>query len=108
MIEEHVMFSCASLWRDGREVWRVAHQGDETIDNLSATGDLPPELDGIRREFERRQAEEGGGAAEVDHIFEVPLELAKTLTGFKHDEPEDGELPVYEELEAGSAGRSRA
>lgn len=107
MVEEHVMFSYASLWRDGQEVWHVAHQGDEAVDNLSVAGDPPPELDGIRREIEQRQAEEDESAAEVDHMFDIPLELARKLTGFKHDEAEDGEFPVYEELEPESAGRIR-
>jgi len=29
---------------------------------------------------------EGGGEADVDYIFEIPLKVAQALVGFKHDE----------------------
>jgi hypothetical protein len=34
----------------------------------------------------RRQAQEGGTHAGVDYIFEIPLKVAQTIVGFKHDE----------------------
>jgi hypothetical protein len=36
--------------------------------------------------MEDQQVAEGGEAAGVDYLFEIPLEVAKSLVGFKHDE----------------------
>jgi hypothetical protein len=36
--------------------------------------------------MERLQLAEGGDDAEVDYIFEIPLKVAQSLVGFKHDE----------------------
>jgi len=32
-----------------------------------------------------KQKAEGGKTAEVDHYFDIPLNAAKAITGFKHD-----------------------
>jgi hypothetical protein len=36
--------------------------------------------------MEDLQLAEGGDEAGVDYLFEIPLEVAKSLVGFKHDE----------------------
>src|ERR1700723_2147432 len=47
----------------------------------------PPEtLAAIRNEMEALQLAEGGDAAGVDYLSEIPLGVAKSLVGFKHDE----------------------
>jgi hypothetical protein len=86
-VEEHVMFSQASGWRDGRLVWSVTHRGEDGPVGLDVTGDPPSDLAGIRARFEARQAAEGGADADVDHLFEIPVVLVQQFTGFKHDEP---------------------
>ena len=40
----------------------------------------------IQIEMENAQRAEGGDDADVDYIFEIPLKVAQTLVGFKHDE----------------------
>jgi hypothetical protein len=64
----------------------VSHDAQEGIFNLVATGDLPNSFDQLRRSKFREQESAGGQAANVDFVFEIPLLLAKELTGFKHDE----------------------
>ena len=36
--------------------------------------------------MEQLRHAEGGDAAGVDYIFEIPLKVAQSLVGFKHDE----------------------
>ena len=85
-VEEHVMASSSERWRAGKRTWRIAHIGEDGPKGLSAEGDLPECFASIRREMEEAQRAAGGDAADVDHIFEIPLKVAQTLVGFKHDE----------------------
>lgn len=86
LVEEHVMASSAELWRGGKRQWRISHEGEDGPRGLAAEGDLPECFASIRREMEEAQRAAGGDAAGVDHIFEIPLRVAQTLVGFKHDE----------------------
>ena len=81
-VEEHVMVSAASLWRDGKQVWRVTHDGQESADHLSTDGVAPPAFASIRDKYLAVQAAER--EEDVDHIFDIPVELARELTGFRH------------------------
>jgi len=85
-IEEHVMFSSAVFWRGGVQVWSAAHDAQKGIFNLVASGDLPSSFANLRQRTLQEQEAEGGQTANVDLVFDVPLLLAKELTGFKHDE----------------------
>lgn len=88
-LEEHVMFSSARSWRDGRQIWSVSHDAEQDVLNLETDGDLPEIFSTLRASAVQAQEQEGGSASEVDHIFEAPLSLAQHLTGFKHDESPD-------------------
>jgi hypothetical protein len=48
---------------------------------------LPPQcFASIRENMENAQRAEGAEEADVDCVFEIPLEVAQALVGFKHDE----------------------
>lgn len=99
-VEEHVMFSAAAEWRDGRERWRVWHRGEDGPVGLEETGTLPAEYAGIRDELQAQQRAAGGAAAEVDHLFDIPVALVRALTGYRHDAPSPAfESPGVEGLE---------
>jgi hypothetical protein len=85
-VEEHVMVCAASGWRDGKEVWSIYHESDQSLEHLETKGDLPPVFTSIRDRLAAQQAEEGGDEADVDYFFDVGVEVAETLTGFRHDE----------------------
>jgi Family of unknown function (DUF6461) len=102
-VEEHVMFSAAWLWEDGKCVWSVSHQGDEKTHDLSADGVLPEFFAGVRDELLARQAAEGGEDAEVDYVFEIPLELARRISGFKHDSSASAAIDHFEVLDPAPA-----
>lgn len=89
LVEEHVMASSAELWAGGRKSWGVSHQGENGPNHLEVAGSPPPALDAIRAGLEEAQRAAGADAG-VDHIFEIPLQVARTITGFKHDEECDG------------------
>jgi hypothetical protein len=95
------MFSTASGWSEGEEIWRVAHDGGEKgMFHLEVKGEPPAELHKIRREQVEKQDADGGAKSEVDHLYEVPAELAKALTSFRHDEDIAGTSgAIYEVLE---------
>lgn len=86
MVEEHVMASSSELWSEGKRKWSVSHEGEDGPHGLSVVGGVPKTLTGIREEYEERQNAEGGDNADVDYIFEIPLKVAQSLVGFKHDE----------------------
>ena len=86
LVEEHVMASSSELWSSGKRLWWISHEGEDGPKGLSSDGALPECFDAIRNELEEAQRADGGADAEVDHIFDVPLRVAKELVGFKHDE----------------------
>ena len=86
LVEEHVMASSAELWSGGQRQWRISHRGDDGPRGLATDGELPECFPAIRREMEEAQRAAGGEDADVDYLFEVPLRVAQTLVGFKHDE----------------------
>ena len=86
LVEEHVMVSAASSWRDGARVWRVSHDAQDPLglEHLEVEGRAPPELAAIRAQgFEELRADHDP----CDYVFDVPLNLAaKLVDGFRHDE----------------------
>jgi len=100
-VEEHVMFSSAAQWTDGQKAWVIQHRGgDYGPTDLSFEGDLPPIFSELREHYGSKQNADGGEKADVDWIFEIPLELAKSFVGFKHDEEspgiEDGSFEILD------------
>ena len=93
-IEEHVMFSSATLYSNGTESWRVAHDAQEGMFNLSSSGQLPSEFAGIYTSLKNKQEEAGGAEANVNYIHDVPVTLAQVVTSFRHDEDIPGLEPV--------------
>lgn len=86
-VEEHTMFSLAILYEGGEAIWSIMHQGDgEDVFHLEKAGAIPSFLVEIEDHLMAKQRAEGGRAADVDYVFEIPLLAAKQLTGFKHDE----------------------
>lgn len=81
-VEEHVNFASAELWQDGRLVWRVQHEGDRDAENISHVGAPPPGYLDLLATVEPGDSDNLQGHFHMD----IPLLLAKRLTGFQHDE----------------------
>lgn len=100
-VEEHVMVSRATAWKDGVELWSVLHDAQVAIDHLQADGTPPSSL--ARNEPAARAAQRNE-AEDVDHLFDVPVDLAAEATGFRHDELG----PELEVLEPTGHGRKKS
>jgi hypothetical protein len=87
-VEEHVMSSFAAGWRNGHCSWSVYHDcnGREGIYQLDVNGEPPSALAEIRDRLRSKQEAAGGKKAGVDYIFDVPVELARSVTGYRHDQ----------------------
>jgi hypothetical protein len=85
-IEEHAMVSAASEWRDAKELWYVAHDAEDGLTNLESTGELPTGFADVRD----RQQSKQQTSSDIDYIFDVPIELAASIVGFRHDDSFDG------------------
>ena len=82
------MVSAVSSWRDGVLSWSVVRDCESGLLNLEETGTLPADYPSIRaRAIERQEASVGQG---VDYLFDVPVELAQSLVGYRHDEDVEG------------------
>jgi len=98
-VEEHVMFSSASAWAEGRRTWRVTHESDRGLRHLEVIGDPPSHLkELIERRTAEQDAESEGG---VEFFFEVPVDLAERATGYRYDQRQiDGVALKFDVLES--------
>jgi hypothetical protein len=90
--ESHVMYSASSEWREGREVWAVIHSSEQAADHLAVRGDLPPAWTGVKDEWTAKHAEAARAGEGVDYVYEVPLEVAKLVVGYRMESEDDDEL----------------
>jgi hypothetical protein len=88
-VEDHVMFSSASGWNRGRQVWKVFHDCKKGTYHVETIGAVPAVLVEVRKRLTAEQDAAGGEKA-VDYIYDIPAELAKALTGFRHDQDVPG------------------
>ena len=105
-IEEHVMVCTAEAWKDSARVWRIEHNAQESIDHINARGALPDMYISIKDSLSKQQKEAGGKGADTDFFFDIPLQTAKSIVGFKHDEDSGLEDDSFEVLE-GPKGSSK-
>jgi hypothetical protein len=104
-IEEHVMVSTSELWKNGTNVWRIEHNGQESIDHLRESGDCPPGYPQIKSSLSKQQEDAGGKNADTDYLFDIPLVTAASIVGFKHDEDnglEESSFDVFDGPDAAS------
>jgi hypothetical protein len=107
-VEEHVMFSAAEGWRDGQKTWRLEHDAEKSDRHIECSGEPPTTYPAALAEAEAEQDAEDAGSKEVDFYFEIPLQVARSIVGFKHDEANPGEdAGQYTVLErVGSAAKN--
>ena len=80
------MASSSEFWSGGKRHWWISHEGESGPKGLAVDGELPQCFSSIRSEMEEAQRAAGGDKADVDYIFEIPLRVAQSIVGFKHDE----------------------
>jgi hypothetical protein len=107
-IEEHVMFSSVEEWAAGALVWRAVHAGENGPIDLKTSGTLPPSFQPMADALMAKQEAEGGKTAGVDYYFDIPLNAARAIMGFKHDETVSGvDYDKFELLKDTSASEHR-
>ncbi|MBS0384193.1 MAG: hypothetical protein JSS00_02460 [Proteobacteria bacterium] len=86
-VEEHVMASTACCFERDKVLWAVTHLGvDGVTYDLAVVGTPPTIFEEIRSRLAAEQDAAGGKNADVDFMFDVPIELAKGICGYRHDE----------------------
>lgn len=85
-VEEHGMVCWSERWVDGANIWRLEHDAQRSILDIKRSGSPPAEFEALAAGYADRQRQAGGKKANVDYYFEIPLEMAKSIVGFKHDE----------------------
>jgi len=72
----------------GRHTWEIQHNRSYGVRHLEASGDLPPKFAGFRdvaMDKQRSQEESRGpGEWSVDYVFDVPLDTAAMITGYRY------------------------
>ena len=86
LVEEHCMASSSEFWSGGSRTWWISHEGIDGPKGLDFSGAVPNNFPQVKSEMEAKQKQEGGEKSQVDYLFEIPLLVAKSITGFKHDE----------------------
>ncbi len=96
-VEEHVMYSHATAWRDSSKEWSLVHESERGALHLEVEGTPPSSFAKLRAERESAQRSEEQSESTVDHIFDIPVAVAEAETGFRHDSEKNVlELEVLE------------
>lgn len=81
------MVSRASGWRDGQIIWSVTHDSQKGLLHLDVQGEPPPAFTAIR---DRKFAEQAAGDSDCDYLFDIAVETARSVAGYRHDEDVPG------------------
>jgi hypothetical protein len=84
-VHEGVMFSAAYAAENGKLIWSVSHNSENGVYDLSIDGNPPTSSEGLKARLTREQDEAGGSDADVDYLFDVPVELAASIADYRHD-----------------------
>jgi hypothetical protein len=82
---ESVMFSSLRAYQDGAQIWSVVHDPDKDSDSVAVEGEPPAVFKDLKRELDAEQSAEED---RVDHIFELPDRLGKSLCGYEPGQSE--------------------
>ena len=85
------MYSCAALYANSRQEWRVVHDAQLSLRDLQLEGNVPPTFPQLAASLAAQQDAEGSddADADVDYFFEAPIDLAHLLPGYRHDQMVD-------------------
>jgi hypothetical protein len=109
--DDRPMFSVVRGYERGKAVFAIEHDGGQQgRRHMAVAGTPPAEWSAIFERLSKEQDEEDAGADEVDCLFDAPVDLAKALCGYRHDEvwpegQEPAETPLAEIKGPGLFGR---
>jgi hypothetical protein len=82
-VHEGIMASNAFSYERGVCLWQIMHNRQNGPDDLSVTGSPPEVFHSIRHRLMQLQVEQPG--RQVDYVFDVPIETAGKVCGYRHD-----------------------
>jgi hypothetical protein len=80
-VHEGIMASTAFLYDRGECIWEIVHDAQNGPYDLSFDGSLPPQFRMICETLQHQQDKRG---ADVDYIFDIPVETAAAVCGFRY------------------------
>src|SRR5262249_44979116 len=84
-VSETVMVSIAYPYSHGTQHGAILHNAQKGIRNLVVSGSLPSAFEKIRERLTLEQDAQGGERPDVDYFFDIPVETAEAVCGFRHD-----------------------
>ena len=89
-VNEETMTSRAQQFERSQQAWSVAHDASISAMHLAETGALPDDYTSIRERLVSAQETSGADHADVDFLFDLPIELARLTCTFDDDlDPEE-------------------
>jgi hypothetical protein len=90
--EDHVMYSAACEWQDGRERWAVVHDWQEGAKHLEIRGEPPDGWQAVRDDILAQQAKADAQKEDVDLVYDIPLVIAQKIVGYRLLADENGDI----------------
>lgn len=84
-VHEGVMVSAAYAYSQGAEQWSLVHNSQNGLRDLVVLGSPPPIFERVRERLTGEQDANGGDSSDVDYFFDIPVETAAALCGYRHD-----------------------
>ena len=84
-VNEGAMFSSTQLHTDGARSWSISHNAQKGIYDLQTDGTLPDCYSEISARLTGKQDKSGEDKGQVDYIFDVPVEVAKSICGYRYN-----------------------
>ena len=84
-VSETVMVSIAYAYSHGTAQWAISHSAQKGIRDLSVSSTPPLAFEKIRETLTLEQDAQGGGSVGVDYFFDIPVQTAASVCGFRHD-----------------------
>ena len=90
-MSDYVMNSGACAYEQGKQVWWVLHEPEEGITNLTHGGKPPARFETLLAKALKDHEAYTPDPHEVDFVFDVPIDLAVSICGFRpDDDPPEG------------------
>lgn len=85
IVLESAMISQAAFHIRGEQSWRISHDGSLGTPNLTLLGDVPPQTATLHARLFEGHTTRLSEKPRVDYIFDVPVEVAEMIAGFRYD-----------------------
>lgn len=84
-VEEHLMVSASFCFQDGKEAWDATHDSDIGLTHLEERGSFPSVYADMKDRLLAKQTSASQETDGVDYFFDVPVQLAYEVVGYRHD-----------------------